>query len=426
MATTLMTPRNFYEPTSSSTTFKIPSITMHNNNNNINNPNNNKDNVAIAGVNVSGGGVGVAGGSSSVGSNPGANSQLLQSLQTSKLSASTSPSQIIPSVQHIQQSINLQPIKIPSPIEESSKFIISPNDRISNTISNFNKSYHYSTTTNQPPTSASSFMINSSPTLQTNPASCTSPANTTTLPPVNSRSPQTRLLAPMQIPQQQSTPSSSSTSSSQPIQTPPQPIPTYSTNQYVYYQQPQPQPQQAQQFPPGQYVYYQQQQQPPSAAPAQQQQQYIIQQQQQQQQQQTNNPYYQQIRYQQHQQLQQVNQTLHTAYHPHLLPPHIITSQNIRRKSKQSTTWSPKEDKLLRELKEVQKLGWREISTFFHDRTPNACQFRWRRIISSVTGNTSTLNITRNNHTTSSSNSSNGTSGKSVKGSGHSINFLLN
>ncbi|CAI5756199.1 unnamed protein product [Candida verbasci] len=55
----------------------------------------------------------------------------------------------------------------------------------------------------------------------------------------------------------------------------------------------------------------------------------------------------------------------------------------IRRKSKQSTTWSPKEDKLLRELKEIQKLGWREISTFFHDRTPNACQFRWRRIISS-------------------------------------------
>jgi len=54
----------------------------------------------------------------------------------------------------------------------------------------------------------------------------------------------------------------------------------------------------------------------------------------------------------------------------------------MRKKSKLSTTWSPKEDKLLRELKEIQKLGWREISTFFIDRTPNACQFRWRRIIS--------------------------------------------
>lgn len=53
-----------------------------------------------------------------------------------------------------------------------------------------------------------------------------------------------------------------------------------------------------------------------------------------------------------------------------------------RRKSKQSSTWTQKEDKILRELKEVQKLGWREILTFFPDRTPNACQFRWRRIIS--------------------------------------------
>lgn len=56
----------------------------------------------------------------------------------------------------------------------------------------------------------------------------------------------------------------------------------------------------------------------------------------------------------------------------------------IPRKSKQSSTWSAEEDKLLRELKEVQKLGWREISTFFHERTPNACQFRWRRIISNL------------------------------------------
>ncbi|WEJ93748.1 hypothetical protein PSN45_001222 [Yamadazyma tenuis] len=58
------------------------------------------------------------------------------------------------------------------------------------------------------------------------------------------------------------------------------------------------------------------------------------------------------------------------------------------KKSKSSTTWTAKEDKLLRELKENQKLGWRDISTFFNDRTPNACQFRWRRIISSISKTT--------------------------------------
>lgn len=60
----------------------------------------------------------------------------------------------------------------------------------------------------------------------------------------------------------------------------------------------------------------------------------------------------------------------------------ISVPPEMKRKSKQSTTWTPKEDKLLRELKEIQKLGWREIAGFFEDRTPNACQFRWRRIIS--------------------------------------------
>lgn len=60
---------------------------------------------------------------------------------------------------------------------------------------------------------------------------------------------------------------------------------------------------------------------------------------------------------------------------------HISTVVPSRRKPKQSITWSPKEDKLLRRLKEVEKLGWREISTFFHGRTPNACQFRWRRLV---------------------------------------------
>ena len=77
-------------------------------------------------------------------------------------------------------------------------------------------------------------------------------------------------------------------------------------------------------------------------------------------------------------------------YQPSSYP--SIESQNLSapyfppvpmsKKSKLSTTWSPKEDKILRELKEIQKLGWREISSFFIDRTPNACQFRWRRMIS--------------------------------------------
>lgn len=74
-----------------------------------------------------------------------------------------------------------------------------------------------------------------------------------------------------------------------------------------------------------------------------------------------------------------------------------------KKKLKQLTTWTPKEDKLLRELKEVQKLGWREISLYFPDRTPNACQFRWRRIIS---GTSTTASVAKKSH--------------------HSINFLLN
>lgn len=52
-----------------------------------------------------------------------------------------------------------------------------------------------------------------------------------------------------------------------------------------------------------------------------------------------------------------------------------------RKKSKYSTIWTSKEDKLLRELKEVQNLGWREMAAYFEDRTPNACQFRWRRLV---------------------------------------------
>lgn len=86
-----------------------------------------------------------------------------------------------------------------------------------------------------------------------------------------------------------------------------------------------------------------------------------------------------------------------------------------RRKPKQSSTWSPKEDKLLRELKDVQKLGWREILTFFNDRTPNACQFRWRRIILGTTASGVAAEA-----------SSAKLRGAINRKSHHSINFLLN
>ncbi|RLV91562.1 Transcriptional regulatory protein DOT6 [Spathaspora sp. JA1] len=62
----------------------------------------------------------------------------------------------------------------------------------------------------------------------------------------------------------------------------------------------------------------------------------------------------------------------------------IKSKATVKRKTKHLTTWTQSEDELLRGLKEVQKLGWREISTFFHERTPNACEFRWRRIIRSI------------------------------------------
>lgn len=38
------------------------------------------------------------------------------------------------------------------------------------------------------------------------------------------------------------------------------------------------------------------------------------------------------------------------------------------------------DDTLLKYLKEVRHLGWREISLHFKNRTANGCQFRWRRI----------------------------------------------
>jgi hypothetical protein len=48
--------------------------------------------------------------------------------------------------------------------------------------------------------------------------------------------------------------------------------------------------------------------------------------------------------------------------------------------SRTPSSWDPQDDLLLKHLKEEQKLGWKEISSHFAHRTPNACQFRWRRL----------------------------------------------
>ncbi|KAK6541292.1 hypothetical protein TWF694_008649 [Orbilia ellipsospora] len=45
-------------------------------------------------------------------------------------------------------------------------------------------------------------------------------------------------------------------------------------------------------------------------------------------------------------------------------------------------SWSTEDDILLRDLKELKKLGWKEISAYFPKRTAHACQFRWRRLVS--------------------------------------------
>lgn len=44
------------------------------------------------------------------------------------------------------------------------------------------------------------------------------------------------------------------------------------------------------------------------------------------------------------------------------------------------TSWDAQDDILLMHLKDQQKLGWKEIASHFNNRTPNACQFRWRRL----------------------------------------------
>lgn len=56
---------------------------------------------------------------------------------------------------------------------------------------------------------------------------------------------------------------------------------------------------------------------------------------------------------------------------------------------KTPSSWDPNDDVVLRHLKEQLKLGWKEIASHFPNRTTNACQFRWRRLMSGTLRNSS-------------------------------------
>lgn len=55
-------------------------------------------------------------------------------------------------------------------------------------------------------------------------------------------------------------------------------------------------------------------------------------------------------------------------------------TKSLTSSAKNPSSWDPQDDILLRHLKEIRKLGWKDISQYFNNRTPNACQFRWRRL----------------------------------------------
>lgn len=55
-------------------------------------------------------------------------------------------------------------------------------------------------------------------------------------------------------------------------------------------------------------------------------------------------------------------------------------TSNAKNFSRTPTSWDAQDDILLMHLKDQQKLGWKEIASNFTNRTPNACQFRWRRL----------------------------------------------
>ncbi|CAI5755525.1 unnamed protein product [Candida verbasci] len=56
------------------------------------------------------------------------------------------------------------------------------------------------------------------------------------------------------------------------------------------------------------------------------------------------------------------------------------TATTTTKPSRTPTSWDAEDDILLMHLKDNQKLGWKEIASNFNNRTPNACQFRWRRL----------------------------------------------
>lgn len=57
----------------------------------------------------------------------------------------------------------------------------------------------------------------------------------------------------------------------------------------------------------------------------------------------------------------------------------LLTTKSLSN-NKNPSSWDPQDDLLLRFLKEIKKFGWKDIAKFFNNRTPNACQFRWRRL----------------------------------------------
>ncbi|ODV79860.1 uncharacterized protein CANTADRAFT_5561 [Suhomyces tanzawaensis NRRL Y-17324] len=61
-------------------------------------------------------------------------------------------------------------------------------------------------------------------------------------------------------------------------------------------------------------------------------------------------------------------------------PGTTAASPSSKNFSRTPTSWDAEDDILLMHLKDSQKLGWKEIASHFNNRTPNACQFRWRRL----------------------------------------------
>ncbi|KAI5963910.1 hypothetical protein KGF57_001186 [Candida theae] len=59
---------------------------------------------------------------------------------------------------------------------------------------------------------------------------------------------------------------------------------------------------------------------------------------------------------------------------------HASPTNSQKVSSRTPTSWDAEDDILLMHLKDRQKLGWKAIASHFTNRTPNACQFRWRRL----------------------------------------------